>query len=140
MSNEVNVFSFIPENLRLNAIITNYNCVHLRNSSGQNGETTNKVFIYINGDNTVSIQDPITSTYLTVNNSGDFRWTLGNNTNEYQKFKIVKSSETNYPYAILNQKTGEYIGTDIVGFFKMKVFRTTKNLGAWESFDIKIVP
>ena len=131
MAKLVDPVSLVPSRLTLDVEVVNTNKTLVKDDKSS-------LRMHLLDGQSVAFQDVGTGLYLTKD-TNNFEWEpcVGSTPSPRQTFQLVESSSPAYPYGIRSM-SGDYLGTDLVSFLKIPVWRWTGNLGGWESFAIRV--
>jgi hypothetical protein len=128
----IDIRSLITKEIRITAQIKNHRGNYLKKDGNEN-----EVDLCISKDGTFAIQDKHSRENLTFEGSS-VSWRAPNGQLS-QRFELHQSKETDLPYGLFCLGNKKYLGVDLLSFLKIETLVSKPALGAWESFQIKIV-
>lgn len=131
-STTIDIRSLITKEIRVTAQIRNHRGNYLKKEGNEN-----EIDLCVYNNGTFSIQDKHSRENLTFEGSS-VSWRAPNGQTS-QRFELHKSSEADLPYGLFCLGNKKYLGVDLVSFLKIETLVSKPTLGAWESFQVKIV-
>jgi hypothetical protein len=125
----IDVHTLIPEEVQVPAILENYLDYTLKKDS-------ERIILTLYRDNTLTIHDPTCGYALALYNTS-VEWEPKNKGAVNQRFRLIRTAESKYPYALQGVHTGRFVGVDKVSFLSIKTPVSKDKVGAWESFNIR---